>query len=83
MIRIGTKKMPSGDWSCFATIKGYDYAFVTSSREESQQQMQDHLKESKLSDHALFMEEIEYHPVERKRTYQWEIKWEIRRLDHL
>lgn len=25
---INTKKMPSGEWSCYTTINGYDKAFV-------------------------------------------------------
>lgn len=27
-VKINTKKMPSGKWSCYTTINGFDKAFV-------------------------------------------------------
>lgn len=71
MIQIETKKMPNGKWSCFATFDGYDFAFVTDSKEESQQQMRDKLKERNLEGQSLFMEEVIHPPKENKPKDNW------------
>ncbi len=71
MIPIETKRMPNGKWSCFATFDGYDHAFVTESKEESQQQMKDLLKKRGLEGHGLFMEAVILPPAENKPDAKW------------
>lgn len=71
MIQIDTKKMPNGKWSCFSTFDGYDHAFVSASKEDSQQQMKEQLQKSDLEEHGLFMEEVIYPPKETKPSYRW------------
>lgn len=71
MIQIDTKKMPNGQWSCYATFDGYDHAFVTDSKEESQAQMRECLKKHNLEEQAVFAEEIVNPPYEKKEKYQW------------
>ena len=71
--------MPNGKWSCFATFDGYDHAFVSDSKEDSQTKMKEQLKKSNMEGHGLFMEEV-IHPPEESKPAK---KWHRPRLDNL
>lgn len=71
--------MPNGKWSCFSTFDGYDHAFVTNSKEESQQQMRDQLKKNDLEGHGLFLREITHAMYEHTTKPNWKPPV----LDHL
>ena len=81
MIQIHSKKMPNGKWSCYATFDGYDHAFVTDSKEESQRQMRELLKKRNLEGHGLFMEEVIHPP--RENASKKDTRWRRPFLDHL
>ncbi len=71
MVPIYTKRMPNGKWSCFGTFDGYDFAFVSDSKEQSQMEMKDKLNKRDLEGHGLFMEEKIYYPLENKPKCNW------------
>lgn len=73
MNKIETKRMPNGKWSCFATIEGYDYAFVTDSKEDSQRQMTDLLVKKNLLHRSVFLEAVVYPLIQRikKEVSMW------------
>lgn len=77
MIDIETKKMPSGKWSSYVTIQGYDHAFVTDSESESQSQMKEQLKKSGIK--GNFLPSVIHPPYSKKLKYKWSLPF----LDHL
>lgn len=79
MIEIETKKMPNGKWSCFSTFQGYDHAFVSDSKEQSQQEMKDKLMKRGLLDQAIFLEAVIFPPTKHTKRYRWPFP----RLDYL
>lgn len=79
MIEIETKRMPNGKWSCFSTFEGYDHAFVTDSKEQSQSEMKDQLKKRGLEDQVIFLEAIIFPAQKHTKPYRWPVP----RLDYL
>jgi len=66
-LKVRTKRMPSGDWSCYTTYKGTDKAFVGGIEVVSQ--MADWLKEEPVT--IKWIEPEIHEPVKPNTNYRF------------